>query len=404
MGLKSLIINNKIRSDPNKISCTSVIALLWIFNCIFICRAQSYSTQTLFYLPQGFVLNGLSGYGYQKSTKSSIANSLISNPAATADFERISFGFSYQYDSKIDEAWLFNIGHSRTKLYLPQSFTFIMPVNDFRLGIGMNQLYNSELDYGKIWAAAIANNEQGYIDILVHPQKQVIIFKNSISASYRFANPASPLYNLSIGIQYNSNYLTYKYDPRYPAEYIDILSGSGKVNKNLFADNFTVGMRYKFKTTNNSFIGAGAYYESAIDYNSVDKSSNTKYVGHIPDIFNVGIMFEPTPKLTFSSDLAYSLWHNIEVTYKNQIELAINCSYRTTEDFTVSFGIFHTNREYDNSEFNYDLNRENAIFIIGGIVYNYHGITLDLALADNHLLADQWRKQFITKIGLGVEL
>jgi hypothetical protein len=381
-----------------------IISIIFIYLLLSIGYTQTklVSQQTLFYLPQGFVLDGLTGYGYQKSTKSTISNMLASNPANSQDFDKITFGFSYQFDSKIKEAWIADFGHSRTKSYLPQSFTLVIPFKDLKLGVGVNQLYNSELDYGKFYVTNIADNDQGYIDIgMFHLKKEVIIFKKSIALSYCFSNTAGFLNNLSFGIQYNSNYLTHKYN-------LDLLysldSNATSLNKYLNAGSFAAGIRYNFKSSSYSSVVAGVYYESDVDYNSVDKTNDIVFVGHVPAKLNFGIMFEPNIDFNLSGDLSYIFWEDIDTDYQNQLEFALNSCFRLSGNLSISAGIFHTDRVYRNVDAAFDLNRLKANYLIGGIAYSNNWLSFELAVADSRLFSDEWREQYIIKTGLGFYL
>ena len=384
-----------------------IISIIFIYLLLSIGYTQTRlaSQETLFYLPQGFVLDALSGYGYNKSTKSSISNILAGNPANNQDFDNITIGFSYQFDSKIGEAWIVDFGHSRTRLSLPQSAAVIVPYNNFRFGIGMNQLYNSELDYGTIYAARLnPDSAQGYIDIVIHPKKEVIIFRNSISASYCFSEHGSPLNSLCLGIQFNSNYLSYKFNLGYLAGSDPIIPGTSEVNKDFFANNFNVGFRYGIKPSAGSAVVAGVYYESAVDYDIADVADGIRYIGHIPAKSNFGIMFEPNINFNFSGDLSYIFWEDIDTDHQNRLEFAFNSCFRLSYNLSVSTGIFHTDRVYRNVDSDFDFNRFEANYLIGGITFRNDWFSFELAIADSRLVSDEWREQYIIKSGLGFQL
>jgi hypothetical protein len=378
------------------------VVFVYVLMSIGYTQTKLVNQQTLFYLPQGFVLDGLTGYGYQKSTKGTISSILAANPANLLDFDRITVGFSFQFDSKISEAWIAEFGHSRTKSYLPQSFTLVIPFKYLKLGIGVNQLYNSELDYGKFYGTYISDNDQGYIDTgMFHLKREVIIFKKSIALSYCFSNTAGFFNNLSFGIQYNSNYLTHKYN-------LDLLysldSNATSLNKYLSAGNFAAGIRYNFRRSEYSSVIAGIYYESDVDYNSVDKTNDMVFVGHVPAKLNFGIMFEPNIDFNLSGDLSYIFWEDIDTNYRNQLEFALNSCFRLSDNLSVSAGIFHTDRVYRTVDQAFDLSRLTANYLIGGIVYSNDWFSFELALADSRLFSDEWREQFITKAALGFQL
>ncbi|MCI0495448.1 hypothetical protein L0Z72_10620, partial [candidate division KSB1 bacterium] len=127
-----------------------------LFICIgsAISPAQQRLAQASYILdvPQGFVLESLGGYGYNNTTINTISNVSNTNPANMFDYNRISFGISYQVESKIKESWFADIDHYRKNLALPQSLSLILPLNRIRFGLGFSQKYNSEKDYGEFQA------------------------------------------------------------------------------------------------------------------------------------------------------------------------------------------------------------------------------------------------------------
>jgi hypothetical protein len=69
------------------------ITSLFIFLLISIAFTQPADLQMeypLFSLPQDFVLDGLSGNGYQKSTGSALSTIMACNPAGSQDFTRFT--------------------------------------------------------------------------------------------------------------------------------------------------------------------------------------------------------------------------------------------------------------------------------------------------------------------------
>lgn len=91
------------------------------------------------WLPQGRVLESLSGYGYSQSISGFANNISDRNPATLSLIEKSSLGISYQWDSKIEEAWFAEIGHERIHDQIPQSFSLVLPVKGFRIGYGFGQ-------------------------------------------------------------------------------------------------------------------------------------------------------------------------------------------------------------------------------------------------------------------------
>ena len=72
------------------------------------------------------------------------------NPAAISNFNNYSSGFSYQFSSSIDEAWIADIGTSRKNDWMPQSAGAVFKFDDFSFGLGFGQKYNGSLDFDSI--------------------------------------------------------------------------------------------------------------------------------------------------------------------------------------------------------------------------------------------------------------
>ena len=70
------------------------------------------------------------------------------NPASISEFENYSLGFSYQFNTSIDEAWIADFGTSRVYNFYPQSVGGIVKWNDLTFGLGFGQKYNGTLDIG----------------------------------------------------------------------------------------------------------------------------------------------------------------------------------------------------------------------------------------------------------------
>lgn len=87
----------------------------------------------------------------------------------------------------------------------------------------------------------------------------------------------------------------------------------------------------------------------------------------------------------------------------NQLELSGSSVYGLSDDLNVSLGFFYTDKTFkdDQSDF---LDKFTAVFITAGLNYALHPLKIGLAIADSHLLSDEWRKQTIAKIGIDVEI
>jgi hypothetical protein len=166
--------------------------LLFIFIGPAISSAQPHlaNNSPVLEVPQGFILESLCGYGYNNTTINTVSNLRNTNPVNMFEYNRIAFGISYQAESKIKESWIANIHHYRKNLALPQSFSWILPLNKIRLGLGFDQKYNSEKDYGDVTITVVdTSNPAGYLEIgTVQFFKTCFLFDYSIFLAYTFKN------------------------------------------------------------------------------------------------------------------------------------------------------------------------------------------------------------------------
>ena len=104
---------------------------------------QNNDTQVII-APQGFGINLLNSKG-NSSIDNDISNIGFMNPASLSNFDNYSLGFSYQFSSSIDEAYIADIGTSRKNDWMPQSAGAIFKLDDFSFGLGFGQKYNGSL-------------------------------------------------------------------------------------------------------------------------------------------------------------------------------------------------------------------------------------------------------------------
>jgi hypothetical protein len=331
-----------------------------------------------------------------KSTNSLITEIGSSNPASLHDFSNKSAGLSYHYDSKIDEAWIAEFGRSRIFNFIPQSIGMVIPKNNFRFGIAINQAYNNEIDYGKLEGTMIWNNDRGYIDTgVLEPKRREVVFKNSFIASYGLNNLVKENDKLIFGLQLNYNYLKFEQN----------FSNIDKLSKNVDTFNFAPGLIYEFDNTYQLNSQIGMYYESKIIFNKKYNNYGSPYrlFGEIPDIIHLGFSIK-SKSITYAGNISYLFWENLDKNYmnvKNQIDLSASVRYMLDENLEISFGFYSTDRKYEENYGQYDFSNLNATFLIISANYKIDKISFDFTIADSHLISDEWRQQTILKLGTG---
>jgi hypothetical protein len=68
------------------------------------------------FMPQGYVSGSLNSAGFSRMINHHAGNIGNINPACISQFENLSFGLSYQFETDVSPAWIGHIGHSRSHL------------------------------------------------------------------------------------------------------------------------------------------------------------------------------------------------------------------------------------------------------------------------------------------------
>ena len=357
------------------------------------------STSYMFSLPQGITINGNSGYGYNLTTQATLTNVNQTNPANIYDFKNFNTGISYQFRSDIEEAYVLDFGYNYEMSPLPQSATFTYSLSDLVIGIGMNQSYNSILDYGEIRPTFIdTTSPTGYREgETINPYRKTMSYQYSTSFSYGFNSILLSEDNFILAARINYNYVSIT--NVFGLDFIDDIQN----NVSQFSGSF--GMRYSVLLANKSNIRIGTYYDMPIEYDKI--VDDIKFIGYIPGIVHVGIQFRSQNGISLNGDLSYWFYEESEnrfyPDYKNQLEFGGSVSYEIKNNLSLSLGFFNTDRKFLN-ENSYFVFNYSATYLIAGMVWNLKPITIDFSIADSHWLSDDWRRQTIIRGGIGYKL
>lgn len=358
-------------------------------------------------LPQGFSIPLLNSKGIS-GIFSDVSNVNSMNPASLFRQKNYSFAFSYQFQTNIDEAYVYDIGTSRIKNYLPQSVGGVIHSNDFSLGIGFGQKYNGSLDFDPIPITTI-NEPEGTGEFFV-PEFENVLFNYSLSVGYQLKDILVDNSNLSFGIKYILNSF-YSYE--------GVLSVSAK--SSLLGSTFEFGSVFNYDLNEFQSIGIGVSY-----WTSAKMSDEVKFIGidnlnfpdsgriiivpanfvmvlNIPSELNFDLYFKPTNDFTLLGRINNIFWSSSNENVKDQFAFSSSASYSFNPSIDASFGFYYTSKEYIQDFF--DLN-ENlyAFYFTAGLSVKVNIFKLDLALADSHLFSGDVWKQTIGKIGLGIQL
>ncbi len=365
------------------------------------------------FLPQGFALQTLSSLG-TSNIINDISNISSINPASINEFNKISCGISYLFQSKIDEAYIAGIAHNRIQNFTPQSFGILFPFNELKIGIGMRQRYNSELDLGQIQITTMERPD-GTGEYFL-PIYRTNVHSYSFILSYLFDNFLSQGNEFSLGFKLDYNRLH---------EYEEIWRMSNDIVANSFG--WSAGFIYKIGKEDKKALKLGLSYESSVEFSKYftygnsqlnlvpldSNNRNTTYYaiinpnyllkGNIPGELKFDFNINPVSTLNFCTSVNYIFWNSITDNFNNQFEFAENIIFSPNKRISASAGIYTTGRKFKQDYFGIN-NELHAFFLSAGIKFNFNYFDVNLALADSHLLSGEAYKQTIAAFGIGFQI
>jgi hypothetical protein len=360
---------------------------------------------------QGYGINLLNSSG-NSSIDNDISNIGFMNPAAISNFDlNFGTGVSYQFSSEMEEGYVAEIGVRRINDWMTQSVGAVYKMGEISFGLAFGQKYNGELYTGPIpittvtepdgtgefWEALIQSRVQSYSAIV----------------SYSFPEIFDGSSSLQVGFRYSLNHLNHI------NKIWDLTVDEGDN-----ASSYSIGLQYSNKISESRNLKIGFAYEIEAEFEKVyeytndliyiyDPDStgripaviNTKYnlIGSVPDKFNLDVSVDLSESFKLNTMITGVLWEPDNDYIKNQLEFSASGIYQINEMFAPSFGFYYTDKNFDEDFF--DINdKMNALYLIGGLKFNYDIFSADLAIADSHLFSGDYRKQTIAKLAIGVHL
>ena len=327
--------------------------LVIIISVFFLLESYSFGQRSngreVVLFPQGFGIELLNSKG-TSGIFNNISNLSAMNPATINQFENLSIGLSYQFQTTITNAYAIGIGTSRIYNYLPQSFGAVYHYNDFSLGIGAEQRYNASFDIGPIPITTVQHPE-GTGEYFTPEWKNLLNYY-SLLASYNFEDFIPDYITLAIGLKYNLNHYT---------ESQSIYNISGK--STILGSNFEIGTYFKLKLDNSRNVGFGVSYKTKAELSDYFKYDETDYdidpidsfytISVIPEyIINVNIPSEidfdfsiqTSDKWTFTGNFKEVFWNEVQNNIKDQPEFSLNAIHNFDSSVSGSLGFYYTNR------------------------------------------------------------
>ncbi|MGA7837733.1 MAG: hypothetical protein WB996_07175 [Ignavibacteriaceae bacterium] len=369
------------------------------------------STSNILILPQGDPLGELNGLG-SSGLVNKTSNIGFINPAALSNFNKISLGFSYEFENKLADTWIApDIGLKRDASFIPQSVGFIYPIGNFRAGLAMAQGYNGGYDLGLV-SVTNAQNPNGTGEYVDQTEKK-ILYKYSVIASYSFGDIIEGS-RLSIGGRFNINRMTDKLAP------IEMIFGG---------NNWAAGLTFRKNLDENKYFQAGLFFvkNASLDLKETkgpgllvtptqgDSSRppsyytvTTNYKAEFPSKLRLDFDLSLLSNVKILGSVAEVFWYSVDPVNSDQMEFAGSVVYKFSEIISSSVGFITSQKKYDESQIYYASYKTNdnlrALFLTLGAEVNISNFVVDVSLADGHLFSGDWRKQTIGKIGVGYSL
>lgn len=350
------------------------------------------------FLPQGYGIKLLNSSG-TSSIFNDVSNLGFMNPASISEFENYSLGFSYQFNTSIDEAWIADFGTSRVYNFYPQSAGGIVKWNDFSFGLGFGQKYNGTLDIDPIEVATIEDPDG--TGEFFEVKQETMIHSYSITAAYSFKELLRSSNDLTLGFRYSLNYLN-RYD--------EIWQVTGSATD--YSSNIAAGLNYKIIFDDQRKLIIGAFYESKTYFDAqyeVDNPSIIIYdpedtnhvlipaeqsdnflIHDLPEELRFDMAFDAATDLKLLANLTSVFWETETNFLKDQIGFSASAVYKINEMFTPSLGFYITDCEYTDSFYSRLNEGLNALFITAGLKLNHDNFSADFAIADSHLFSGDY--------------
>jgi hypothetical protein len=355
-------------------------------------------------IPQGYTLNLLNGYG-SSALFNDVSNISSVNPATLEYFNKSAAGFSYEFESSINNSWIADIGSDRMNKLVPQSFGFIYPIENMRIGFSMFQKYNRSLFTAPI-AVTTMNQPDGTGEYF-SPEYKTIIYNYSIVGSYTINNITSNS-NLSLGFRFGLDNLN---------EYEKF--SSSILNESINSSDFSFGTLYTIEELNNNYLSIGLFYQSELKFNKITKFDNNytavepdtsgyiyaninpyfNLVADLPSVLRFDFDISTISNIKILGSISNVYWSQIGNNLRNQLELSGSIVFSGSKSFIPSIGFLYTDQNYKQDYFDMTSNLS-ATFLIAGAVFKFGKVNVNLSLADSHLFSGDWRKETIFKTGV----
>lgn len=366
--------------------------------------------QNILILPQGDPLGELNGLG-NSGLVNSVSNIGFINPAGLNNFDKISFGTTYEFENKIDEAWIAQIGFRRDMNFVPQSAGFVLPAGNFRVGFAFSQGYNGGIDVGIVAITDPNHPDGGEYTKVVNINR---LYNYSLMASYLLIGDASAGSSFSIGGKFNINRLKVASDPY-------------SIELKFGGNNWAAGGMFTHRFEDDKFYSIGLFFEKNIPMEIKESSLPGLTVtpgnpgGNRPPAYS-GFVITPIraefpsklkldfdisllSRIRFLGNVSEIFWHSVEARNSDQMEFSGGLAYRFNDIISSSAGFITSGKRYDEVDALFHTNENlRAVFLTLGTEIKIKDLLFDFSIADSHTFSGGWRKQTIGRVGVGYSL
>lgn len=362
-------------------------------------------------IPQGFGLNLLNSSG-TSSIFNDVSNLTFMNPASISQFENYSFGFSYQFNTYIEDGYHTGIGTNRIYNFIPQSFGGVLKLYDFTFGLGFGQMYNLSLDYGPI-PITTEQNPYGTGDYFT-PISETAIQDFVLTAAYSFENM---FYDdrLNFGLKLSIGRF-YDFTKLVRTEF----------NTEDYRPAFSVGIHYEISLDEYRWVNLGIMYQSKIEFEGRVESNSPPFIidpdpirdslfyvvdvvsyisAYFPEQINTDLSIDVTENFKLLTSFNTVLWKSQPSMWENQFTYSTSAVYKFSESTSASLGFYSSDMELrEENYFSREDNEFSVFFLTAGLKLSLNKFNIDIALADSHLMSGEFREQTIGKIAVGLHL
>lgn len=347
-------------------------------------------------LDQGYMLEVFEVSGYAPATGFSFASFANGNPAALVSAQSAGLGANFGYRNSVQ---IFSDIEMRHPLAgLPLSAGFAGSLAGVHAGIGFYQRHYSGFDFGELPLTSpkdLDGNSSQTSRLVI--QRWIFVPAAGVAKTLYVSSDQTT--KIAAGVQVSANVLRSKESlPQVEGRATD-LAFSGKIG---------VLIQFETTVTLGATIENGPVFEGIVDYQrgsfltgSSDTTSifqqqdiEVRYQNKEPWRAQIGASLQLTEYLNFDF-AALPIIRQGDTNRKNDLDLAASVGWRQG-NWKANFGGYALRRTFESTN-----TVQQAYFMLFGIARTAGRLTVELNVADSHLISDEDRQYALFKLGFG---